>query len=151
MESLHGVMLLRGVAQGNGTSAQGPAWRRGRRERSYLKFSNKQAAQQHHPSTICHHMGGFDPLESTALALYGVLGIACAVSVVYSFSESDVNRYRTQQWFHLFLGSFVAGMLLSLPYTPFSPSLKPRHTHTPSLHPYSLHIYSATTMIMLQT
>eukprot|EP00026_Physarum_polycephalum_P010586 Phypoly_transcript_10753.p1 GENE.Phypoly_transcript_10753~~Phypoly_transcript_10753.p1 ORF type:complete len:325 (+),score=28.04 Phypoly_transcript_10753:130-1104(+) len=55
---------------------------------------------------------GFDPLVSTALALYGVLGIACAASVVYSFRESDVRRYRTQQWFHLFLGSFVAIRLL---------------------------------------
>jgi hypothetical protein len=57
-------------------------------------------------------MAEFDPLESAALVLYGALGIGCAVSVVYSLSESDVNRYRTQQWFHLFLGSFVAVRLV---------------------------------------
>jgi len=57
-------------------------------------------------------MPGFDALVNSALALYGVLGIACAVSVVYSLRESDVRRYRTQQWFHLFLGSFVAVRLV---------------------------------------
>jgi hypothetical protein len=56
-----------------------------------------------------------DALESISLVLYGLLGLACLISVLYSLRESDVARHRTQQWFHLFLGSFVVGMFHKTP------------------------------------
>jgi len=52
-------------------------------------------------------MAAIDPVETLSIILYGFLGIACVVSVLFSLKESDTNRYRIQQWFHLCLGSFV--------------------------------------------